>query len=397
MNIAQMSPVKLPQPDAESRARSAALVGHIRSEMESCCGRLSFARYMDLVLNTPGLGYYRASDRQFGREGDFVTAPELSPLFARCIANQVGQILAHLDGGEVFEAGAGSGTLCADLLHALDRSDRLPGRYLILEPSAALRQRQREYIELKAPRQISRVVWVDDLPAAGFVGVVLCNELLDAIPAPRFKKSRNGLLEAFVCERDGGLDWYFGEPECDGLIDAVTEIEAALGEPFAEGYTSELGLAREAWISSAAERLRRGAVLLLDYGHTLSEYYHPQRRDGTLACHFRHRVHDDPFFFPGLQDISVHVEFSGLCRAAEGAGLEVAGYTTQAEFLIASGLLEACREQDPGSLEFVRLASQIKRLTLPGEMGHLVKALALTRRLDCPLIGFSGRDYRGRL
>jgi SAM-dependent MidA family methyltransferase len=392
-----MSPHGLPQPDAESRARSARLVGRIRSEMESSSGRLSFARYMDQVLNAHGLGYYRSSDRQFGREGDFVTAPELSPLFARCVARQVGQILAHLDGGEVFEAGAGSGALCADLLLALEDSGRVPERYLILEPSAALRRRQREHIEGSAPRHAPRVVWVDDLPAAGFVGVILCNELLDAVPAPRFKKSRNGLLEAFVCQRGGGFGWCYGEPEYDGLIEAVAEIEAALGVPFADGYTSELGLAREAWISSAAERLRRGAVLLLDYGHTLSEYYHPQRREGTLTCHYRHRVHDDPFFFPGLQDISVQVEFSGLCCAARAAGLEVAGFTTQAEFLIASGLLDACREHDPGSLEYVRLISQIKRLTLPGEMGQLFKALALTREVNCPLTGFAGRDYRDRL
>ena len=397
MNIAQMSPDRLPQPDAESRARSARLADRVRSEMESCSGRLSFARYMDLVLNAPGLGYYRASDRQFGREGDFVTAPELSPLFARCVARQLSQVLAHLGGGEVFEAGAGSGSLCADLLNVLDDLDSLPLRYLILEPSAALRRRQRESIELRAPRQISRVVWLDDLPAAGFTGVMLCNELLDAIPTPRFKTVGNQLLEAFVCERGTGFGWCYGAPEHDGMIEAVAGIEAELGEPFAEGYTSELGSAREAWLSAAAERLRRGAVLLLDYGYTLSEYYHRQRRDGTLACYYRHRVHADPFFWPGLQDISVHVEFSGLCRAAEAAGLEVAGFTSQAEFLIASGLLDACQEHEPGSLEFVRYANQIKRLTLPGEMGELVKVLALTRRVDCPLIGFSGRDYRGRL
>jgi SAM-dependent MidA family methyltransferase len=397
MNIAQMSPDRLPQPDAESRARSERLVDHIRSEMETCSGHLGFARYMDLVLNAPGLGYYRASDGQFGLEGDFVTAPDLSPLFARCVASQTGQILEHLGGGDVFEAGAGSGTLCAGLLNALDDLDRGPSRYLILEPSAALRQRQRESIERKAPRHISRVDWVDDLPAEGFVGVILCNELLDAIPAPRFRKNGNQVLEAFVCERDGGFDWCYGAPEYEGMIEAVTRIEAELGEPFTEGYTSELGSAREAWLSTAAQRLHRGAVLLLDYGHTLSEYYHPQRRDGTLACYYRHRVHADPFLWPGLQDISVHVEFSGLCRAAKAAGLEVAGFTTQAEFLIASGLLDACRELDPGSLEFVRFANQIKRLTLPGEMGQLVKVLALSRGVDCPLAGFSGRDYCGRL
>ncbi len=177
----------------------------------------------------------------------------------------------------------------------------------------------------------------------------------------------------------------------------MAEIEAQLGEPFAEGYVSELGFAREAWLCTAASRLRRGALLLLDYGYTLPEYYHPQRRDGTLACYYRHRVHADPFFWPGLQDISVHVEFSGLGRAAGASGLDVAGFTSQAEFLIATGILDGCKSHDPGSREYVRLAAQIKRLTLPGEMGQLVKVLALTREASCPLIGFSGRDYRDRL
>ncbi|HSS64521.1 MAG TPA: SAM-dependent methyltransferase, partial [Gammaproteobacteria bacterium] len=355
------------------------------------------ARYMDLALNASGLGYYRAPARRFGREVDFVTAPEMSPLFARCLARQIGQVLGHLGGGEVFEAGAGSGSLCADLLNALDDLDKMPARYLILEPSAALRARQRETLELRAPRQISRVVWMDDLPAAGFTGVILANELLDAIPAPRFKKSANRVLEAFVCKRGGGFGWLYGAPEDDGIIESVAEIEAELGEPFADGYTSELGHAREAWLSSAAGRLRRGAVLLLDYGYTLSEYYHPQRLDGTLACYYRHRLHADPFFWPGLQDISVHVEFSGLCRAATAAGLDVAGFTSQAEFLIATGVLDAGEAPDPASLEFVRFANQIKRLTLPGEMGELVKVLALTRGTDRSLVGFSGRDYRDRL
>ncbi len=397
MNIAQKTADRLPEPDAESQRLSARLVERIRSETEFRGGRLSFARYMDLVLNAPGLGYYRARNGQFGREGDFVTAPEMSPLFARCIAVQMGQILEQLGGGEIFEAGAGSGTLCADLLNALEELDTLPARYLILEPSTALRARQRETIEFNAPAHFSRVTWIDDLPSAAFTGVMFANELLDAIPAPRFRKSAGRVLEAFVCERDGAFGWCFDAPEYDGLAESVTQIEARLNMPFADGYTSELGSAREAWMTSAAERLQRGALLLLDYGHTLSEYYHPERRDGTLACYYRHRVHGNPFFWPGLQDISVHVEFSGLCRAAGSADLTVAGFTSQAEFLIATGLLDACRDHDPGSPEFVRLATEIKRLTLPGEMGELVKVLALTRGMDIALTGFSGRDHRDRL
>ncbi len=397
MNIAQMLPDGLPQPDAEGRALSARLSEIIRSEIDLHDGRLGFDRFMDLSLYAPGLGYYRSPLRHFGRHGDFVTAPELSPLFALCLARQLEQILSHLAGGEVFEAGAGSGKLCADLLNALADLGALPDRYLILEPSAALRQLQRQTIRQHAPDHVSRVVWMDDLPKAGFNGVILANELLDAIPARRFRKSAGRVLEAFVSKRGDGFDWCFDEPEDDDLQTAVAAIEAGLGRPFAEGYTSELGSAREAWISTAAERLQRGAVLLLDYGYLLAEYYHPQRSDGTLSCYYRHRVHSDPFFWPGLQDISVHVEFSGLCRAAASAGLEVAGLTSQAEFLLATGLLQACADYPPLSREHVRLTGQIRRLTLPGEMGELVKALALTRDLDGPLAGFSGRDQRERL
>ncbi len=397
MNIAQMKPADLPGPDPASRLRSARLAERIRSEIESRGGRLSFARYMDLVLNTPGLGYYRAPGLEFGRGGDFITAPELSPLFAACIARQLRQILEGLGGGEVFEAGAGSGKLCAGLLNALDKLGRLPSRYLILEPSAALRELQQKTIERDAPGHVSRVSWVDDLPAAEFSGVMLANELLDAIPAPRFRKSAGGVQEAFVCERDGSFGWSYAAPEDDGMIGSVAAIESLLGEPLADGYISELGSGREAWIRSAAERLRRGVLLLLDYGYTLSEYYHPQRGDGTLACYYRHRVHSNPFLWPGLQDLSVHVEFSGLCRAAESAGLRVDGFTTQAEFLIATGLVEASAGHDPGSPDYLRTAAEIKRLTLPGEMGQLVKALALTRGTDFPLMGFSGRDLSGRL
>ena len=392
-----MRPVDLPEPDAESRLRSARLAERVRAEIEFRGGRLSFARYMELVLNAPGLGYYRAPGLRFGSGGDFITAPEISPLFAACIARQLDQILNRLDGGEVFEAGAGSGTLCAGVLNALNELQSLPARYLILEPSAALRELQRKTIERDAPEHLSRVSWLDDLPAAGFSGVMLGNELLDAIPAPRFRKSAGGVEEAFVCERDGSFIWSYAAPEDDAMIESVAAIETRLGGPFADGYISELGFAREAWIRSAAERLRRGLLLLLDYGYTLSEYFHPQRRDGTLACYYRHRVHSDPFLWPGLQDLSVHVEFTGVCQAAESAGLKVDGFTTQAEFLIATGLVEALGEQDPGSPDYLRIAAGIKRLTLPGQMGQLVKVLALTRGIDFPLIGFSGRDLRDRL
>lgn len=394
---ARMKHQRLPPPTPEAMAHSASLSEHIRAEIARAGGRLGFDRYMDLALNTPGLGYYRGPSRRFGEEGDFVTAPELSPLFGRCVARQVSQILERLDGGEIFEAGAGSGRLCAQVLNAMHESGTLPERYLILEPGSELRLRQRETIKNEAPSIASRVAWIDDLPSPGFRGVVLANEVLDALPARRFQKRGDQALEAYVESGAGGFSLCFDAPRDDRLPAALARIESALGEPLASGYTSEIGPEREAWIATVAGRLGRGAVLLFDYGYPLREYFHPQRRDGTLACYYRHRVHGDPFFYPGLQDISVHVEFSGLCGAARAAGLEVAGFTTQAEFLLAAGLLDECRDVAPGSAAYVRLAGEIKRLTLPGEMGELIKVLALSRGIEAPLPGFPGRDLRDRL
>lgn len=397
MARAQMTAETLPEPDARDRVLSAELSAHIRDRMRLAGGYLSFARYMDLALNAPRLGYYRAARARFGREGDFVTAPELSGLFAACLSRQVGEILEDLGNADIFEAGAGSGRLCAGLLTGLGAMNRLPRHYFILEPGAEMRQRQQETLEREAPEFLSRVMWSDDLPAAGFIGVVLANELLDSLPVRRFKITGRRPLEACVAPKGDGFQWRFEAPLDAHFEQAVAEIEAALGAPLPEGYTSELGDEREAWVGTVAERLERGAVLLMDYGYGRREYYHPQRLDGTLMCFYRHRAHADPFIYPGLQDISAHVEYSGLCRAARSSGLEIAGFTTQADFLMATGLLDACRDVEPGSRRFLELTGQIKRLTLPAEMGELIKVLALTRSVDVPLSGFSGRDYRGHL
>ncbi len=387
----------LPVPAQEARAHSARLSELIREAIAGAGGRLNFARYMDLALNAPGLGYYRAPLRRFGEAGDFVTAPEISALFGRCLARQIAQILDYLGGGEVFEVGAGSGRLCAQLLGALAEADALPQRYLILEPGAELRARQRDTLEGEVPELAARVVWTEKLPAAGFEGVMLANELLDALPVRRFKKHQGGVLEGFVACSGERFVWRMGDPEDAALAVVVDDIETELGARLPDGYVSETGCQRNAWLATAAAGLGRGAILLFDYGYPLREYYHLQRNDGTLVCFYRHRAHYDPFLYPGLQDISVHVEFSSLSRAALERGLELAGFTTQAEFLIASGLLEQCEDIDPHTRDYVLLTQQIKRLTLPGEMGELVKVLAVTRGVDCPLLGFSGRDLRNRL
>jgi SAM-dependent MidA family methyltransferase len=397
MPEAPMMENRLPVPGEEERAHSEQLSELIREAITGAGGRLSFARYMDLALNAPGLGYYRAPLRRFGEAGDFVTAPEISPLFGRCLARQVAQILDYLGGGEVFEVGAGSGRLCAQLLGALAEADALPRRYLILEPGAELRARQRDTLEREVPELAARVAWMEQLPAEGFEGVVLANELLDALPVRRFQKHQGGIREAFVACLGEHFVWKLDDPEDAALAAAVEGVEAELGARLPDGYVSETGCQRNAWVATAGAGLARGALLLFDYGYPLREYFHPQRSDGTLVCFYRHRAHYDPFVYPGLQDISVHVEFSGLSLAALERGLALAGFTTQAEFLMASGLLEQCGDIDPQTRDYVLLTQQIKRLTLPGQMGELVKVLALTRGVDCPLLGFSGRDLRNRL
>lgn len=387
----------MPAPDTASLDHCARMVAKIRDEIDLAGGRLRFDRYMDLALNAPALGYYRAPLHRFGAGGDFVTAPELSPLFARCVARQVAEILDLTGAFEVCEAGAGSGRLCVQLLAALAPLGYERVHYCILEPSADLRARQRELLEAEAPGALDRVRWLDGLPGEGFRGVIIANELLDALPVRRFRSTDTGILEAYVEWRDHRLGWRFDAPDDERLAQAVDEIQGILGRSFPQGYTSELGFQRSAWVRSAGASLSRGAMLIFDYGYPLAEYYHPQRTEGTLKCFFRHFAHDDPFLYPGIQDISAHVEFSSLADAADEAGLDLGGFTNQAEFLLATGLLDQCRDFDPLADDYASLTGQIKRLTLPGEMGELVKVIGLTRGMRAGLSGFSGRDLRDRL
>ena len=266
-------------------------------------------------------------------------------------------------------------------------------RYRILEPSGVLAARQRETIEAHAPDAAASVSWLDGLPEPGLRGVVLANEVVDALPVERFEMTADGVsMHCVGLEADRPV-WRSrpGEPR---LVEAVESIQHEIGYRLPVGYVSEIGPARDAWIATIAQRMECGAVLLMDYGFPRRELYHPDRRDGTLRCHFRHRRHDDPLVLCGLQDITAHVDFTATARAS---GLDVAGFTTQGEFLLGCGLLDLLSGVDPGSPEFVRLTARIKQLTLPGGMGEAVKVMALTRGIDDPLIGFSGRDHRPRL
>lgn len=376
---------------SSERAHVEQLHALIRAEVEACGGAIPFSRFMDLALYAPRLGYYRAGWRTFGTEGDFVTAAEISPLFASAVARQVEQVLSLIGTREVVELGAGAGTMAAQML-----TDLLPGgdvRYRILELSGALAARQRETISAHAPDALACVSWLDALPDSGFQGVVLANEVVDAVPVERFEITSEG-VSVHCVGFDADTPVWRSRPADSWLVETVESIQYEIGYRFPVGYVSEVGPARSAWIASIAERMERGLVLLMDYGYSCRELYHPDRRDGTLQCHFRHRRHDDPLVLCGLQDITSHVDFSAIARASE---LRVAGFTTQSEFLFGCGLLDLVSDVDPGSSEFVRLTAQIKRITLPGEMGEAVKAMALTRRIEEPLIGFSGRDHRMRL
>ena len=381
----------LPRLDDGERAHVERMHTLIRTEVEACGGTIPFSRYMEIALYAPKLGYYRAGWRIFGAEGDFVTASEMSPLFARAVARQVEQAMSLIGAREVIEIGAGSGAMAAQML--VDLMPRGDVRYRILELSGALVARQRETISALAPGALASVSWLDALPPFGFRAVVLANEVVDAVPVERFEVVADGVSLHCVGIDAGGPVWR-SRPAEPWLAEAVEGIRNELGIEFPVGYVSEIGPARCAWAASIAERMECGLMLLMDYGFPRRELYHPDRRDGTLRCHFRHRRHDDPLMLCGLQDITAHVDFTALARSC---GLDVAGFTTQSEFLLGCGLLDLLCDVDPGSPEFVRLTAQIKRITLPGEMGEAVKVMALTRGIHDRLIGFSGRDHRARL
>jgi SAM-dependent MidA family methyltransferase len=384
----------LPLPAAAAQAHSARLQRLIAEEMADNGGRLSFARFMELALYAPGLGYYSGGSLKLGAEGDFMTAPEWSSLFSRCLARQVAQVLVALGGGDVLEVGGGSGVMAADILESLLADDCLPRHYYILELSADLRDRQQTLLKNRLPHIQDRIIWLERLPEPGFRGVIVANELLDALPVHCFTIAEAGAAELYVERRDEQWSWCQGEPSSAELSERIAGLQQAENLPV--GYISEINLAAEAWVVSMADILTAGVLLLIDYGFPRREYYHPERNRGTLMCHYRHRAHANPFILVGLQDITAHVEFTALAEAAYAAGMKVAGYTTQAAFLLAQGITEFMSEADD-ELKRLRWAQQIKKLTMPHEMGDLFKVLALTRDVDEPLQGFGLRDMRNHL
>jgi SAM-dependent MidA family methyltransferase len=385
----------LPAPSPQALELSAELSSVIRREINAAGGSIPFSRYMELCLYTPGLGYYSAGQRKFGSGGDFVTAPEISPLFGRCLANSCKEVLASQQGGDILEFGAGSGQLAIDVLGELERQACLPGRYLILERSAELRQRQQQAIQKKLPQLLDRVVWIDALPEDGFRGVMLANEVLDAMAVEHFQWDGKAVSLFHVCCEGDAFQWCL-QHDRDTANAAIESLVSTCQLP--PGYISEANILLSAWLQSVAAVLEQGVMLLLDYGYPRHEYYHPQRSSGTLMCHYRQRAHDDPFLWPGLQDITAHVDFTAVAEAALAADLEVTGYTTQTYFLLDCGLDNLLQQAGPtDSTHYIQLAQQAKTLILPGEMGERFKCIGLTRGMTTTVPGFRMQDYRNRL
>lgn len=382
--------ITMPVLDAAQRQHMTAVCDAVRAQIAARGGWLSFDEYLELVLYAPGLGYYSAGAAKLGSAGDFITAPELSPLFGACIARQCAPLLRG--GGEVLELGAGTGALAATVLLKLAALDALPAHYSVLEISADLRARQHSRLQ-QLPRELAaRVRWLDAPPQSAWRGVILANEVADALPFKCFEATAGAYCERGVSlDSQGSLVWA-ARPAVAALQAELRRLAAALPQPFAYGYRSELCTNLPAWLAGASAAMEAGAILLFDYGLGRTELYHPQRGSGTLRCHYRHRAHDDPFLYPGLQDITAWVDFTRLAEAAADAGLEVAGYCTQAAFLLGAGIDLDLNAANP--VERARLAAQARQLLMPEEMGETFKAMLLTRgTVDNPA-AFAVQDLR---
>jgi SAM-dependent MidA family methyltransferase len=387
-----MTAVSLLRPSADAQRASDALVARIREEISSAGGWIGFDCFMERALYTPGLGYYSGGAHKFGADGDFITAPELTPIFAQTLAAQARQILAA-SAPHIIEIGAGSGRLAADLLLELERRGSLPESYRILDLSGELRERQRAMLTERAPRLLPRVSWLDRLPER-FSGLVLANELLDAMPVHLVRwgdeEQPDVIHECGVAWRDSAFAWD-DRPAQGRVLERAQEIAAEYRPP--AGYISEIGLAATDWTAAWGGILARGALLLIDYGFPRHEFYHPQRDSGTLMCHYRHHAHGEPFFLPGLQDITAHVDFTAIVEFGHEAGLDLLGYTTQAAFLFNNGVTDILARLPVEDFKrYLPQAQAVQKLVSPAEMGELFKVMALGKDIAEPLDGFSTGD-----
>lgn len=389
----------VPEPSSDGIHHSEKLYLHLKQQLQQ--QPLLYTDVMEQLLYAPGLGYYSAGSQKIGAAGDFVTAPEISSFFGASVARQCAQVLGAT-GGDILEFGAGLGTLAKDVLIQLEKDDCLPEQYFIVEVSADLKKRQQEQLQTAIPHLYDRVQWLERLPEEGFVGVILANEVLDAMPVHLFEMTSTGPREFEVTlDEDENFSMQHAETLSPALA-AWFERDEIAKISFAEGYTSEVNLVMESWIQALSKALKQGMILLLDYGYPRHEYYLADRHQGTLICHYRHHCHDKVLFLPGLQDITAHVDYTAVAETAFDAGLSVAGYTNQASFLTGCGILQMADQSADGDLQKqMKIAKQIRTLIMPEEMGEIFKVMALTRDLpmdvNLHLIGFAFSDQRHHL
>ncbi|MES2502841.1 MAG: SAM-dependent methyltransferase [Pseudomonadota bacterium] len=380
--------LNLPIPDSLAQDHSQQLSRLIQQKIEQAGGWIDFYTFMQMALYTPSLGYYsggalKFADNQKGG-GDFVTAPQISPLFARTLARQAAQVLNETKGC-ILELGAGTGKLAADLMLELQSLEQLPAQYFILEVSDYLRQIQLETLQKLPSELFKRIVWLDALPV-DFVGLIIGNEVLDAVPVYLVGNTKQGLIERGV-GFDAEFIWQDKPLAAGELQDKVNAHSLPID------YLTEVCPAASGLISSLAASLKQGVILMLDYGFGAAEYYHPQRNTGTLMCHYQHYAHSNPLIYVGLQDITAHVNFTAIAEAGVALDLSLAGYCNQASFLMNCGLLEILSETSPNNMAaYAPLAAAAQKLLSPAEMGELFKVIALSKDFDSPLIGFKSGD-----
>lgn len=371
----------------------------IKAEVRAADGFLPFRRFMEMALYAPGLGYYVAGARKFGAGGDFVTAPEISPFFSDCLAEQCIEVLERCDGNTLLEFGAGSGVMAVHLLRALERSNRLPEAYLIMEVSPELKDRQRQSLDQFVPHLVDRVKWLDSLEGMSFRGAVVANEVLDAMPVEAFEMDSEGAWQRGIeIDASGELAWS-RIPMPVGMSESSSKLREAYGLDWQLPYRSEWNPQLTGWFKALYDAMSAGALMLIDYGYAGAEYYHPERSVGTLIAHFQHRAHSDLLGHIGLQDLTASVDFTAVADAATAVGFDYAGYTTQAFFLMANGLEQHFQREVEGAaeLERVRFSQQVRQLTLPGEMGERFQVIGLTKSMPGDLRGFRLQDLSYRL
>ena len=387
----------LKQPDPAQISHSKRLLTLIKQEIFESAGQISFERYMEMALYAPGLGYYSVGTEKLGEAGDFITAPMLGQQFAHCLAKQVAEIKQNFHGHfDVMEFGAGTGQLALDFLNRSNQLFDLPDRYIIIETSPDLKNRQQQLFKSAGAEFLDVVHWYDVLPEEKITGVIIANEVLDAMPVIRFQISEDAVAQEMGVKLQG-----------ENLVHTLLDNPLSLGiqEKLSQyslpsGYQGEYGQQGQAWIRSIAESLASGVVLLVDYGFPGAEYYHPDRQQGSLMCHYQHIAHGDAFYYPGLQDITAHVDFSAIAEVANSVGMSTIGYCGQGSFLLSLGLLDDLIESQKtqtNTKQSMMLSQEIKKLTLPHEMGELFKVMALGKNYKQPLSGFEMQNHSGRL